>query len=367
MSIISKIEAYEITIPLPKPLQLGAISIPHREYVIVRVYDADGNIGTAYGLTRNAPMSQTILQTIAPIWENQALAEHQRFYDHAVRANVCLGTNGIFWRAISLCDCALYDLLAKRANVPLSQYLGGEPATTPTVLVWGYPLPDETPQSLAEQMTTMATYHPAGVKIASCGDPARDTERLAACRAALPDDIPLMIDLHWQVHDACAYTSIAQQWHAFNMGWIEDPVPFDDFKGMRVLSEELPYPVSMGDEQSGVRHFEQIMKQGGVNILRLDATVCGGVRAFLEICQIATWYDVPVATHIFHHIHAQLAGAVSNVQWLEYMLPESGLECIFEAWVDDLEWNETGLQATDRPGIGIAWDEDKLAYFRNDT
>jgi len=365
MSTISQVEAFEVTIPLPKPLQLGAISILHREYVIVRVHDTDGNIGTAYGLTRNAPMSQIVMKLVAPYWEKQPLDDHESFYNHAVRANVCLGTNGVFWRAISLCDCALYDLFAKRENVPLSNYLGGTVQTTPTVLVWGYPLPDETPQSLAEQMEVMTPYQPAGVKIASSGDAVKDTERLKTCRSALPDDIPLMIDLHWHIQDPSDFIQIAHVWSDFNMGWIEDPVPFDDFKGMRMLAESLDFPVSMGDEQSGVRHFEQIIEHGGVNILRLDATVCGGVRAFIKIGEMANQHNVPVATHIFHHLHAQLAGAVSNVKWLEYMLPESGLESIFEVWEDDLEWDETGLQASERPGIGIAWNEHKLTHYRN--
>lgn len=365
MSRIEKIEAYEVTIPLPKPLVLGAIVIPHREYVIVRIHDSDGNIGTSYGLTRNAPMSQMILQTVAPFWQHQPLAQHAQFYEHAAKANVCLGTNGVFWRALSLCDCALYDLLAKRDNLPLSQYLGGTPKPVPTVLVWGYPLPDETPQSLAHQMEVMAAYQPAGVKIASSSDDAKDTQRLATCRAALSDNIPLMIDLHWRIRDPQAFFETAQQWADFNMGWIEDPVPFDDFDGLRFLSEKLAYPVSMGDEQSGVRHFQRIIEQGGVNILRLDATVCGGVRAFQQICEIAARNHIPIATHIFHHLHAQLAGAIPNVQWIEYMLPESDIECIFEVWEDDLTWSGNGLQGSDRPGIGIRWDEDKLAFYRN--
>ena len=367
MTIIREIEAFTITVPLPKPLQLGVMSIPHREYVIVRIHDSDGHIGTAYGLTRNAPIAHTIHRLISPHWVNQPIDEHEALYAKTVRTNIPMGTNGIFWRAMSLVDCALYDLLAKRDKVSLSRYLGGEPRTIPTVIVWGYPSPDETKASLQEQMQIIQWYQPVGAKIASCGDFAQDTIRLRHCREVLPDDIPLMIDLYWQITKPLDLLDEAKTWGDFNMGWLEDPVNFDDFDSLATLTNNLDYPVAVGDEQTGLRHFQRLIEQGGIDILRLDATVCGGVRAFMDICEMASAHDIPVACHVFHHLHANLASAVPNVQWIEYMLPEAGLESINQVWHDDLAWDTNGLRATERPGMGITWDEDKLAFYRTES
>src|SRR5690606_31774883 len=112
----------------------------------------------------------------------------------------------------------------------------------PTILVGGYPLPDETASSLAEQMSLMGAYHPAGIKIGSCSDYARDTARLAACREAMPAGPPLMIDLYWNARDAEALAAEAVTWAAYDMGWIEDPFPFDDFHSLATLADALPFP-----------------------------------------------------------------------------------------------------------------------------
>src|SRR5690606_24017223 len=120
--IIRPLEAFEIVLPLPEPLRLGEITIPHREYTIVRVVDEDGVTGTAYGLSRNAPISAIVSKTIAPSWRKARLDTYPALYAQTVNANVALGTNGLFWRALSLADCAVHDLLAIHAGQPLWQY-----------------------------------------------------------------------------------------------------------------------------------------------------------------------------------------------------------------------------------------------------
>jgi len=58
--IVSQLDAFEVVLPLPRPLQLGAIAIPNREYTVVRVSDEEGNTGTAFSLARNAPVAATV-------------------------------------------------------------------------------------------------------------------------------------------------------------------------------------------------------------------------------------------------------------------------------------------------------------------
>ena len=68
--------------------------------MFVHVHDSDGNQGTAYGLTRNAPITATVERLVAPRWVGQKLDDHQAFYDNTVTGNLFMGTNGIFWRAL---------------------------------------------------------------------------------------------------------------------------------------------------------------------------------------------------------------------------------------------------------------------------
>jgi L-alanine-DL-glutamate epimerase-like enolase superfamily enzyme len=363
-SLIWRIDAFEAVLPLPKTIVLGQLVIPHREYSFVRFYDDAGNVGTGFALSRNAPVSATFLRTIAPLWQGGPLDDHEALYDRAVKSNLPLGTNGIFWRALSLADCALYDLRAQRAGQPLAEFLGGQAKNAATMLVGGYPMPDETTATLAEEMRAMAAYHPAGVKIGSSGNYAADTRRLADCREVLPDGPPLMIDLHWGAPNAEAVLEHARQWDTFNMGWIEDPFGFDDFENIARLADGLSFPVAVGDEQSGIRHFRRLMDDGHIGVVRLDATACGGVRAFMTIAALAAERGLSVACHVYHHLHTQLASVVPNVRWVEYFLPSNGLDSINLVWNRDLAWGDDGLVTASEPGMGYDWNEAALQRYR---
>jgi D-galactarolactone cycloisomerase len=361
---IQQIDAFEVTLPLPRPLQLGSMYIPHREYSIVRTYDAEGNVGTAYHLSRNAPVAATVLKTVAPHWSGQPLDAHEACYDHTVRANVTLGTNGIFWRALSLVDCAVHDLLAKRAELSLVRYLGGVPRPIPAMLVGGYPSANETAESLTDEMLRYAAYRPTGIKLGSTLDWQRDTQRLTTARRVVPESIPLMMDFYWGVQEVKPFVAAARGWAELNMGWIEDPVAFDDDDSLAHIVDQLPYPVAVGDEQSGLRRFTQLMDRGRVGIVRLDATVCGGVRGFLAIARAAAERGLKVACHVHAHLHTQLACAVPNVGWVEYMPQEGGLESAHLLWTHDLTWQDGALITTDTDGIGYSWEEAALADYR---
>ncbi len=356
--IIARIEAFEVILPLPKPLRLGAMFIPHREYALVRMVDGEGNVGTAFSLSRNAPIGATVKKTIAPYWDKRTLDDHDALYAQTVKANVCLGTNGIFWRSLSLVDCALYDLLAQRAGQPLWKYLGGSLKEIPVMQVGGYPSPEETRESLSQQIQEMAAHKPNGIKIASCSDHAHDTERLKICREAIPDGTPLMIDLHWNGGDADSLLKESRKWEAFNMGWVEDPFAFDDFENLAKLADELSYPVAVGDEQSGVRHFRRLIEQGRIDIVRLDPHVCGGIRAFREIARVAAQHERLVACHGSLQLNAHLAAAIPNVRWVEYLPPD--LEPVNVLFTADLEPQHGYLSLGKTPGVGYEWNESAI-------
>jgi len=362
---IDDIEAFHVRVPLPCPLRLGQMMIPDREYVIVKIRDEDGQIGWSYGLGRNAPVAETISRTITPIWRGRKLDEHDAFYKLAVQSNVCLGTNGIFWRALSLCDCALYDLLAKRENKTLAEYLGGTLRSVPCMLAGGYPLPDESPQSLAEEIEQMAAQQPVSIKIASTTDYQRDTDRLRLARKHA-GDTPLMIDLFWTADPVEPLIRAATEWRDLGIGWLEDPVPFDHYEEAAQLARATGLPIAIGDEQSGRRQFDRLMQEAKVAVVRLDATVCGGVRAFLQIAQAAADRGLEVACHVFHHVHTQLACVATNVRCVEQFPTSLGLDSIHELWKSDLSIRNGSLHpdATASCGVGYLWDESAITRCR---
>lgn len=363
MTTLKRLDAFLVRVPLSRPLLLAHQTIDARDYVVVEAEDSEGSIGRAIGYTRGAPVDAVVLSMLTPAWIGGDLDDYPATYDRTVRQHSMQGSHGIFWRALSLADIAVHDLLAKRYDVPLGVWLGGRARPIPTTLAGCYPVADETEAGFRTLMQRMAALPSTGVKVTSSGDYARDTLRLKACREALGDRPPLIIDLYGAVPNADALIPYARQWVAFGMGWLEDPFGFDALDDLARLADALPYPVGVGDEQAGLQHFYNLMQYGSIGVVRLDATTCGGVTGFLRIARLAASRGVPVSCHVFHHLHAQLASALESVS-IEYMLPESGVDAIDALISEDLEWGAGGLLPATSPGIGAVWNEQALMAQR---
>ncbi len=363
MATLAKLSAYGLRVPLERPLLLSNQTIAARDYVIVEAVDDEGVVGRAIGYTRGAPVEAVVERMLVPAWQGQDLDGYAALYDRTVRTHSMQGTHGIFWRAISLADCAVHDLVAQQAGVPLAEFLGGAIAPVTTTLAGCYPIAGETPESFAALMTRMDSFGAAGVKLTGSGDLTRDTERLGQSRLALSGDTALIIDLYNNAPEPAVLLPFARQWSEFGMGWLEDPYGFDDLADLATLADGLPYPVGVGDEQAGLSHFRNLIDFGHVGVVRLDATACGGVTGFLRIAKLATARGRPISCHVFHHLHAQLAAVVPTGS-VEYMLPETGVDAVHLLLKEDLRWRDGRLLPAARPGVGYVWDEDALLRYR---
>jgi L-alanine-DL-glutamate epimerase-like enolase superfamily enzyme len=363
MTRITSLTAYEVRVPLPAPLALATQTITARDYTLVEIEDADGARGRAIGYARGAPVAISAERMIAPLWQGQDVDDPAALHDRTARTHAMQGSHGIFWRALSLADLALHDLLSRRAAQPLAVYLGGKVEPVETTLAGCYPVAAETPESIAELMATMAAYGAAGIKVTASGDLAHDTERLRDARRALGGDgPPLIIDLYSSVSDAKTLLPHALVWGELNMGWLEDPFGFDDFDELAKLAAPLSYPVGVGDEQAGLSHFSNLITHGRIGVVRLDATTCGGVTGLLRIARLAATRGRPVSCHVFHHMHAQLA-AVTGAS-IEYMLPQTGVDATHLLVTEDLRWDDGRMVPSSAPGLGMTWDEEALRRYR---
>ncbi len=364
MTTLVRLDAYEVRVPLPRPLLLAHQTIEARDYVVVEAEDTDGQIGRAIGYTRGSPVDAVVMRMLTPNWLGSDLGDYPAIYEKTVRAHGFQGTHGIFWRALSLADIAVHDLLAKRDGVPLAVRLGGTIRPIPTTLAGCYPLSDQSEEGLEALVRRMAMLPITGIKVTSSGNYDWDTVRLKTCRKVLDESLPLIIDLYCAAADAETLIPHARRWAEFGMGWLEDPFGFDAFDDLAQLAVALPYPVGVGDEQAGLQHFDNMMRYGRIGVVRLDATTCGGVTGFLQIARLAASRGVPVSCHAFHHLHAQLASTVEQAS-IEYLLPETGVDAINSLIEGDLEWGNEGLLPAARPGIGIVWKEQVLLEHRS--
>jgi L-alanine-DL-glutamate epimerase-like enolase superfamily enzyme len=128
---IAAIEVATVRLALPAPLRLGPVEIASREYAAVRVTTGSGLVGSAYCLTREAPVDACVTRLVVPALVGTDSADPAVAWHRVSRATVLVGRVGLVLRAIGLVDIALWDIAAQRAGVPLWRLLSGSPDPVP--------------------------------------------------------------------------------------------------------------------------------------------------------------------------------------------------------------------------------------------
>ena len=122
------------------------------------------------------------------------------------------------------------------------------------------------------------------------------------------------------------------------------------------MQAALKTPIAAGEDAIDAEALFGIAK--AVGVLRVDATTCGGVAQAVTVIQAAGLQGCDVLPHVHHHLHAQLAGALPEIRFLEIIPEETGADPAHllmqrRPRVDD------GLVVLDEePGAGLAlyWD-----------
>jgi hypothetical protein len=133
--------------------------------------------------------------------------------------------------ALSALDIALWDLKARRANLPLFRLLGGFDARVPCY-AGGIDL-DLSVDALLKQTDGNLTMGFRAIKM-KVGRPelASDVTRVQAMRKHLGNGFPLMADanMKWTVEEAIR---AARAFQPYDLAWLEEPIIPDDIARSR--------------------------------------------------------------------------------------------------------------------------------------
>ena len=102
-------------------------------------------------------------------------------------------------------------------------------------------------------------------------------ERVAAVRAAVGDDVTVLVDCHsrFERHTAAL---VAEQLAKSNIGWFEEPVePTKDAEGLAAIAQEVSMITAGGESGYGREFFRSVVENGALNVVMPDVKHCGGL------------------------------------------------------------------------------------------
>jgi len=239
---------------------------------------------------------------------------------------------------------AIWDLFAKQSGLPLWQMLGGQRRPVP-VYASGldFHLSDH---DFTELFGNARERGFRGYKI-KVGHPEieRDLHRLDLLRKVTAGDRPVMIDANeaWTAQEAAqALRTFKRAGH--DIYWIEDPIPRDDFDGLRLLRSLGIARVNAGEylDLSGKR---RLLEARACDMLNVHGQVSDVMRAGW----LANEANVELTFgNTFLELGVNMALALPGVRWLEYSFQN------FDHLVEEPFLIADGMiQPRDMPGHGL--------------
>jgi L-alanine-DL-glutamate epimerase-like enolase superfamily enzyme len=361
MSTIERLDAALYRIPLPVALSDSTHhTITHFQLITVTVTDADGATGLGYTYTVDsggAAVLALIQHDLAPVVIGQDAERIEALWQAMWWRLHFGGRGGQTSLAVAAIDIALWDLAAKRANAPLWRHLGGFDPHVPCY-AGGIDLDFPLDRLLAQADDFQAQgFRAIKMKV---GRPSlrQDVERVAAMRAHLGDDFPLMADanMRWSADEAIRAARAVQP---YGLVWLEEPTIPDDIAGQARIVREGGHPIAAGENLKSLWEFKELIAAGGVTFPEPDVAIVGGVTVFMKVAALAEAFNLPVTSHGVHDLTVHLLAAAPNRSYLE--VHGFGLDRFI---AEPMRIVEGRAIAPERPGHGVAFDTAALASFR---
>jgi len=352
MAKIVRVEALMVDLK-PKVKRTDAIqSFVSQETPIIRIFDADGAVGTGYTYTigTGGPSIMKLIElTLAPALIGREALEIERIWRDLLFLTHATTVGAITALALAAIDTALWDLKCRRQNEPLHRMAGGAQAKIPLYTTEGGWLHIETSALVDDALQAKAKGF-GGSKI-KIGRPhvSEDVARLEAVREAVGPAFEIMTDCNqrFTVDEAIRR---ARCLTPIDIAWIEEPLTADDLMGHVRLSQSTTIPVAIGESLYSALHFREYLQQGACSIVQVDVARIGGITPWLKVAHLAECFNVPVCPHFLMELHVSLCAAVPNARWVEYIPQLDTLT------MEPMRIEDGHAIPSDEPGLGIAWD-----------
>jgi L-fuconate dehydratase len=281
---------------------------------------------------------------------------------------------GVMHMAVGAVVNAGWDLVARRAGLPLWKYLAGlspeqivglvdfryladaltpgealaileaaEPGRAERIAeleAGGYPAYSTSPGWLGysgEKLAALLAEAEADgftqVKLKVGGDRESDVARLALARSVVGDRLAIAVDANqvWDVPEAIARVRDLAR---FDLAWVEEPTSPDDILGHAAIRAGVaPVPVATGEHVANRVVFKQFLQAGAVDVMQIDAARVGGVTENIANLLLAAKFGVRVCPHAGG---VGLCEAVQHLSFFDYAAVSGSQDGRAIEWIDHL-------------------------------
>lgn len=361
---ITKVEAIPYGIPIRKFAD-AYTGFSASNAVLVKIHAENGTIGFGeacawepefYGETLES-VTSTILKYIAPKIIGQEVFNIQKIMDIIDKnvARITCAKEGI--------DLAMYDLIGKILNVPVTTLLGGKfREYVPVASEIGI----DTPEAMAQNAKDVMALGIKVIKIKGSDDMALDIKRIKYVRDAVGEGIELRLDPN-AAWTTVGTIKIMREVEDCKLQLLEQPIPSWDLKGMAHIRNNISIPLMADEGIWTPQDVVRIAEYGAADIVNIKiAKSCGlALAKKIENVAEATGLLCIVGTEIepgFSQIAKIHLAASMKIHEIASEFTELPLlkDNIFK---EKIELVDGCLKVPEGPGFGVELDEDVFSKY----
>lgn len=321
-------------------------------FLFAEIATKEGHSGVGFSYSKRAggPGQYEHAREVADNLIGEDPNDIARLWDKLNWAGASVGRSGLATQAIAAFDIALWDLKAKRANLPLAKLLGAQRDGVQCYNTSGGFLSMPIDQVLRNVEASLERGI-GGIKIkVGQPDPMVDLERVRAVHALIDGRVSMMIDANqqWDRVTAQRFGKLVEE---LNLTWIEEPLDAYDAEGHATLAAMLDTPIATGEMLTSVAEHWELIRLAAVDFIQPDAPRVGGITPMLRIMALADQARMRMAPHFAMEIHLHLCASYPHEPWVEHF---EWLEPMFN---ERLEIKEGRMWVPARPGLGFSLSE----------
>ncbi|MCG2643040.1 MULTISPECIES: mandelate racemase/muconate lactonizing enzyme family protein [Bradyrhizobium] len=367
---IRSMEAFCYRYPLATPIVTSFGKMLNRPAVFVRVVDEDGVEGwgeawsnfPAPGAEHRARLVNEVLAPglVGRKFEDPARAFEAMSKGTEVLALQC-GEPGPFAQAISGIDLALWDLFARRRNLPLWRLLGGQSSK---IKVYASGI---NPGGAAQTAEAALKRGHRALKLKVGFGAETDIANLSALRTIVGAGM-LATDANqgWSVDQAL---EMLPRLSEFDLHWLEEPIRADrPREEWRKLRANANMPIAAGENISSVEDFAAALGDDVLGVIQPDIAKWGGLTVCVELARQILGVGKTFCPHYLGGgigllASAHLLAAVGGDGWLEVDTNDNPLRDLFCGPVADVR--EGTIELNQNLGLGIVPDLSAIECYRS--
>ena len=355
---IARLRARAVAAPMKRPLATSTGKLTEAALLLLDLHTDQGIVGRSYlfaiGKHNLAPIAK-LVEAMAEMIKGDAVAPFE--IEKKLRARyTLLGVHNIVLFAMSGIDMAAWDALGQSLDQPLVRLLGGAPRPIPAYNSNGLGILSM--KELEKQAVDLVKEGFPAVKLRLGRPEAKgDLEALRAVKKAIGPDITLMVDFNQALSVAEAMRRGRMIDDEGGVLWIEEPVRADDFAGTARIVREVATPIQIGENFMGPEQMAQALAAGACDYVMPDAQRIGGVTGWMRAAALAQGAGVEMSSHLFPEVSCHLLAVTPTCHWLEFV---DWAEPILQ---QPLAVKDGLVSIPQKPGIGMAWDEEAVSRY----